>query len=73
MIDLFSILPSDICMDRYCDRDYWVWEDETCQPALEKLGYERITFRMGERDSFGPLTRIVRAYKGGACVEFVYG
>lgn len=57
----------------YCGKFYWQWEDRVAKPALELAGYERVTFHMGERYSSGPLTRIVRAYKGGTCHEFIYG
>lgn len=52
---------------------YWDWEKNTATPRLEKLGYTKISFTDGERDSFGPLTRLVRAEKDGQKVEFMYG
>lgn len=72
--DLFDVIPSTLTLlNDYCGEFYWQWEDAICKPALESAGYERITFHMGERDSFGPLSRRVRCYKGGECCEFVYG
>ena len=69
--DLFSVI-GEVNMKHYCGPEYWLWEDTIARPALEALGYERVTFHMGERDSFGPLSRIVRAYKGGVHYEFIY-
>jgi hypothetical protein len=74
MTDLFTIIDARHSHDkRYCSEIYWEWEDKIAKPALEVLGYERVTFHMGERDSFGPLSRKVRAYKEGVCHEFIYG
>jgi hypothetical protein len=71
--DLFDVIPQSLAAGHdYCGEFYWQWEDLVAKPALEAAGYERVTFHMGERDSFGPLSRIVRAYKGGACHEFIY-
>lgn len=47
----------------YCSRgdspdNYWTWEKEIAQPALEALGYTVLWWATGERDSFGPLSRI---------------
>lgn len=58
---------------QYCSDAYWEWEDNVARPLLLALGYERVTFHNGERDSFGPLTRFARAYKNGVCYELVYG
>lgn len=63
-LDLFHFI-SGAPMTHYCSEQYWLWEDAVAKPQLTALGYERITFHMSERDSFGPLSRIARAYKGG--------
>lgn len=52
---------------------YWDWEKEVAQPALEKLGYKVILCTDGERDSFGPLSRVFLATKDGVRVKIMYG
>jgi hypothetical protein len=52
---------------------FWDWEAKIAKPALEALGYSRVMFGDGERDSFGPLTRLVWAEKDGKRVKFIYG
>jgi hypothetical protein len=43
-------------------------------PQLEALGYTDIKWLPGETDSFGPLTRLARAYNAeGDLVWFTYG
>ena len=73
MRDLFTVIPRSCITDDFCGKHYWDWEMKAAEPRLKALGYERITFRIGDSDSFGPLTRIVRCYKGGQCHEFMYG
>lgn len=74
MRDLFDVIDSKLADHvEFCGQSYWKWEDHIAKPALELAGYERVTFHMGERDSFGPLTRVVRAYQKGECHEFIYG
>ena len=52
---------------------YWTWEDVTAKQALEKLGYKVIRWRIGDGDSFGPLSRIVIVEKDGVRSEMWYG
>jgi hypothetical protein len=74
MTNLFTVIGNHLSRDkRYCGEMYWDWEDNVAKPALEALGYERVTFHMGERDTFGPLSRKVFAYKDGRRHEFIYG
>lgn len=54
--------------------EYYTQEQTVIKPALEKDGYTDIQFFMGERDSFGPLSRIITARdKNGVMVKFIYG
>ena len=53
---------------------YYTDEGRLLRPALEKLGFTNVQFFMGERDSFGPLSRIVTATDShGNTRRFVYG
>jgi hypothetical protein len=36
--DLFSVIGK-VSGAGYCSGNYWVWETEIAQPALEALGY----------------------------------
>lgn len=73
-MDLLAVIGDEAAHEpNYCTCSYWSWEEETARPRLEKLGYSKIRFSMGDRDSFGPLTRIVTASKGGAIHRFIYG
>jgi len=58
----------------YCGATYYNQEVEILQPQLEKLGYTEIKWLPGESDSFGPLSRVCRAFdKDGELHWFVYG
>jgi len=49
-------------------------EIDILTPRLEAAGYSDVRWFAGETDSFGPLTRIGRAYnKDGDLVWFTYG
>jgi hypothetical protein len=52
---------------------YYVDEDKMLKPLIEAEGFTNVRFSMGERDSFGPLTRVVTAEKDGRTHHFVYG
>lgn len=48
-------------------------EKRMIKPLMERAGYTDIRFVTGERDSFGPLSRVVEARdKAGCLVRFVY-
>ena len=68
--DLYEILPDiDIDFD-----NYWKCEQEVITPALMQKGFSEIEWYMGERDSFGPLSRYTKCYdKDGNERRFVYG
>jgi hypothetical protein len=58
----------------YSNANYVRHERDLLTPRLERLGYTYISWSDGERDSFGPLTRICTAMDPeGRMVEFVYG
>ena len=74
--DLLAILPDDISMENYCGQQgAWAkWENEIATPALQALGYTNIRWHMGERDSFGPLSRVVLCDdSNGIRHKFIYG
>lgn len=60
---LDEILPPGIWLHFDFSR-YYEDEQVILKPALELKGYTNIRFRMGERDSFGPLFRIVETDQG---------
>lgn len=74
-VDLFDVLPNDVSLAGYCDRAYDVWENTIAAPALRDLGYELLGWKDGERDSFGPLSRIVTVKFAGSDLtqQLVYG
>jgi hypothetical protein len=56
------------------DYTYRWQESDLLEPQLLALGYTNIQWQDGERDSFGPLTRVCSANdKHGTRVYFVYG
>ena len=58
----------------YHPSSYQKEEVELLQPQLEALGYTEIRWLPGETDSFGPLTRVYRAFdKDGELHWFIYG
>ncbi len=74
LTDLLAIIGNDASIEgNYCGSYYWQWEQQTAQPILEKLGYEICGWFDGERDSFGPLTRICVCKKDGDIFRFIYG
>jgi hypothetical protein len=68
-----DVIPAEV-WERFDFGQYASHEQEILKPAMEAKGFNTISFLMGERDSFGPLTRIVRCYdKTGRARLFVYG
>lgn len=56
------------------DENYINQEKELLTPRLEAVGYTNIQWQDGERDSFGPLTRVCSATdRYGNRVYFIYG
>lgn len=52
---------------------YWDWEKDVATPALQALGFKVIRWYDGERDSFGPLSRVVELEKDGIKSTMWYG
>jgi hypothetical protein len=72
-LDLFSYLEiaaESMTFGRDSFRDD---EEKILRPAFERKGFTRVAFFMGEQDSFGPLTRGIRAWKGDKSYVFYYG
>lgn len=68
--DLWSVIEAK----GFSFDDYFDGEQRIMKPELESKGFTDITFHMGERDSFGPLSRIVRATDAnGNRRTFMYG
>ena len=53
--------------------NYRTGEINILQPQLEKLGYKVIRWYDGERDSFGPLSRVALIEKDGIQYKYCYG
>lgn len=67
-------LPSRFLPDEFDFSEYHRDELNLIKPLMETEGYTNIRFVMGERDSFGPLSRVVLATTPqGNHVKFVYG
>lgn len=75
MEDLFDIIDVELSNhpDCYSSSSYAVWERSVAEPALKELGYENIRWSDGERDSFGPLTRVCTCKKDNSLHQFIYG
>lgn len=76
LLDLIDPLPGGkIDYHDYCGLHGTCvnWEERVARPALQELGYTNIYFIDGERDSFGPLSRIACCEKNGIAKRFVYG
>lgn len=69
----FASLSEVIDMRDFSFDEYWSQENLLVKPRLEELGFNNVHFLDGERDSFGPLTRIVRCWKEGKKHQFIYG
>ena len=55
-------------------RNFFRHEQTILKPRLERKGYKNIKFLMGEKDSFGPLTRVCHCNdKDGHKRYFIYG
>ena len=71
-IDLWKEIPE--VMRGFNFEEYYRDEQNIIKPALENLEYSNIRFSTGERDSFGPLSRIITCNdREGNTVRFWYG
>ncbi len=52
---------------------YREYEDNALSPWLRSMGFVGLRWSDGERDSFGPLSRVCRMVKDGVRFEFMYG
>ncbi|SEA87842.1 hypothetical protein [Rubrimonas cliftonensis] len=72
--DLAALIPAAFEHPDYCDANrYEDWERDVATPALQTLGFTVGRWRDGERDSFGPLTRLVPLSRDGHTGLYVYG
>lgn len=70
----YQNLMDVISFDGFSFGDYYNGERNILQPRLEELGYTEVSWFMGERDSFGPLSRICHATNmQGETKKFMYG
>lgn len=72
---LFDILKDDASVDAFDFADYRNGEQDILVPALRRKGFDVVHFVTGERDSFGPLSRIAICVdrKTGITRRLVYG
>lgn len=78
--DLLEVIGQDAATEPgYCNQAslggpyYWEWEEKTATARLVALGYHVVYWFDGEKDSFGPLSRVVRVEKDGVRMDLVYG
>ena len=66
-------LPIEVRMEGFDYTRYRDSEKFNLKPQLEKLGWTVVWFTDGERDSVGPLSRVVHCKKDSETVDFIYG
>jgi len=67
-------LDEVISFEGFVFSKWYEGEPQILQPRLEALGYTNVKWFMGERDSFGPLTRYCEATTpDGDRVKLWYG
>jgi hypothetical protein len=70
----YEDLPDGISLKGFNWKYYRISEEDVLRPQFDAQGFRGVTFRMGEADSFGPLTRIVQCFdKDGNARKFIYG
>lgn len=70
-LDLWSYL--ELAYDAF-DFNNWSHDEQSIlKPAFERKGFSRVSFFMGEQDSFGPLSRGIHAWKDDKGYIFYYG
>jgi hypothetical protein len=74
MINLnMEFIPREV-WEKFSFSEYHQGEQTILKPYLESKGFKYILFEMGERDSFGPLSRIITMTSGsGDRVRLIYG
>ena len=73
--DLFDFIDKELANHHhFCDTyAYRQWEQEVARPALEAAGFRLLHWSTGERDSFGPLSRVCHAVRGNQNFQLFYG
>lgn len=70
----YEDLMDEISFEGFDFGRWYEGEQDLLKPKLEEKGYINIVFTMGERDSFGPLTRCCTAIdEAGTRHWWVYG
>ena len=70
---LSDVIPDEV-WSKFDFGEYYDDEDKILKPYLESQGFTCVRFAMGERDSFGPLSRICLCKdKTGKSRQFIYG
>jgi hypothetical protein len=70
----YENLDRIISFQNFDHDQYRYGEEHILKPQLEELGYTDIQFKMGESDSWGPLTRLCSARdSSGTKRWFFYG
>lgn len=70
----YEDLAEVISFEDFSFSAYRSHEDMLLRPRLEEQGFYAVTFHMGEYDSFGPLTRVVKCLdKNDVARKFIYG
>ena len=72
-VDLFEIIGHEVEMAGCFSSQYWEWEQNVAEPELNDRGYSVVEWIHGERDSFGPLSRVAVVLKDGVESRLVYG
>lgn len=74
--DLHAVIGQE-CANHpdYTSDYYWLWEQDVATPLLREKGWVVVRWCDGERDRFGPLTRIAVCLPvdGGDIKRFIYG
>lgn len=72
--ELHKVLPRTV-WDVFRFEEYYLDERNVLLPALLEEGFTNVTFSTGDRDSFGPLSRIVSVTdpRQGKRRFFIYG
>lgn len=73
--DIWEILPEGTFTEDYCGtRGAFLKWEARINPILKSLGYGIVKdWTTGERDSFGPLSRVITLEKDGITQQFFYG
>jgi hypothetical protein len=74
MVNIYKNFPSGINWSEFSFAEYYKAEKEILEPQLAALGYKDMKWSTGERDSFGPLSRVCECMDSeGNTVKLIYG